>query len=368
MEDMSALLKRRFVEQIKVMFGSEPSKPKEIGPAAQKIHFYKKGNRDLIAEKLHARAHATHKNTWRNRRWATLLFANLLFTFSFFLDIQILEGALTASRFVGFHLIDLNSALQVLLAHKHIINNLLIGTGTVLILWVLLGGRTFCSWVCPYHLLAEWAEKIHLYLAKKKLVTDQTMDRRLRSVFWVIFAVLAFATGYTVFEAISPTGILSRALIYGPGLALLWVLALLFFEVFFSRRAWCRYACPIGLTYGVVGIISPVRIIYKLMAASTKVTAARSVWCRMYWIPSSRAGQSRRKSRSGRTAHVVDFALTSARPDRSLSRSKASPNWPDFLIEIQGRPQHAPYNSRHDQIFECCKRLSQSASTRRHQP
>jgi ferredoxin-type protein NapH len=106
--------------------------------------------------------------------------------------------------------------------------------------------------------------KIHLFLAKKKLVTDQTMDRRLRTVFWVIFALLAVATGYTVFEAISPTGILSRALIYGPGLAVLWVLALLFFEVFFSRRAWCRYACPIGLTYGVVGIISPVRIKYKL--------------------------------------------------------------------------------------------------------
>jgi ferredoxin-type protein NapH len=78
------------------------------------------------------------------------------------------------------------------------------------------------------------------------------------------FRPTRLATGYTVFEAISPTGILSRALIYGPGLALLWVLALLFFEVFFSRRAWCRYACPIGLTYGVVGIISPVRIKYKL--------------------------------------------------------------------------------------------------------
>jgi ferredoxin-type protein NapH len=108
------------------------------------------------------------------------------------------------------------------------------------------------------------AEKIHLFLAKKKLVTDQTIDRRLRTVFWVVFALLAVATGYTVFEAISPTGILSRALIYGPGLALLWVVALLVFEIFFSRRAWCRYACPIGLTYGVVGIISPVRIKYKL--------------------------------------------------------------------------------------------------------
>jgi hypothetical protein len=64
-----------------------------------------------------------------------LIIANLLFTLSFFLDIQILEGALTASRFVGFHLIDLNSALQVMLAHKHIINNLVIGTGTVLLLW-----------------------------------------------------------------------------------------------------------------------------------------------------------------------------------------------------------------------------------------
>ena len=261
---MSKLLTRRFIDQIKVMFGKEPAKPAEISPAAQKIHFYKKNNRDEIAELKHRRAHEKPSHKWRNRRWATLIFANLLFVFSYWLDIQVLEGALTASRFVGFHMADLNSALQVMLAHKHIITNLLIGTATVLLLWALLGGRTFCSWVCPYHLVAEWAEKIHLYLAKKKLVTDQPIDRRLRSVFWIVFALLAVVTGYTVFEAISPTGILSRALIYGAGLSLLWVVALLVFEVFFSRRAWCRYACPIGLTYGVVGIISPVRIKYKL--------------------------------------------------------------------------------------------------------
>jgi ferredoxin-type protein NapH len=261
---MSDVLKRRFREQILVMFGREPGKPAAISPKAQEIHLYKKGNRDLIEEKLHARSHAVRNNKWRNRRWATLVFANLLFVVSYYFDIQVLEGALTASRFVGFHLIDLNSALQVMLAHKHIINNLLIGTGTVLVLWALLGGRTFCSWVCPYHLLAEWAEKLHLTLVKKKLVTDQSIDRRLRTVFWAVFALLAFLTGYTVYEAISPTGIVSRALIYGPGLALLWVLALLVFEVFFVRRAWCRYACPIGLTYGVVGIISPLRVKYTL--------------------------------------------------------------------------------------------------------
>ncbi|MBP8195066.1 MAG: NapH/MauN family ferredoxin-type protein [Azonexus sp.] len=264
---MSSVHNKRFVDQIMVMFGRETKKPEQFTEKAIQVHQLKRmTNKEafLNASKEAHRLQQLKSQKWRNRRWATLIFANLLFVISFALDIQILEGALTASRFVGFHLIDLNSALQVMLAHKHIINNLLIGTGTVLLLWVLLGGRTFCSWICPYHLLAEWAEKLHLYLAKKKLVTDQVMDRRLRTVFWVIFALLAIATGYTVYEAISPTGILSRALIYGPGLAVLWVLALLFFEVFFSRRAWCRYACPIGLTYGVVGIISPVRVKYKL--------------------------------------------------------------------------------------------------------
>ncbi|MCL1962324.1 MAG: NapH/MauN family ferredoxin-type protein [Desulfovibrionaceae bacterium] len=261
------LLRRRFREQILVMFGREPGKPQQISARAIQIHELKRTTnkaalQESIREKRQHPASDSHK--WRNRRWVTLLLVNLLFVVSYHFDIQMLEGALTASRFMGFHLIDLNSALQVMLAHKHVIDNLLIGTGTVLVLWALLGGRTFCSWVCPYHLLSELAEKIHLRLAKMRLVIDQPIDRRLRSFFWLLFVVLALATGYTVYEAISPTGIVSRALIYGVSLAMLWVLALLVFEIFFSRRAWCRYVCPIGLTYGVVGIISPVRVKYTL--------------------------------------------------------------------------------------------------------
>ncbi|MEI7431377.1 MAG: NapH/MauN family ferredoxin-type protein [Betaproteobacteria bacterium] len=262
---MNKVMKRRFVDQILVLFGREAKKPEVITERAQKIHVIKRAtNKARLQEATlaHEKVKGVHK--WRNLRWTALILTNLLFFVSFHFDIQLLEGALTASRLAGFHLIDLNSALQVMLAHKHIIINLIIGTGTVFVIWLLLGGRTFCSWVCPYHLLAEWAETLHLYLAKKKLVSDQPMDRRMRTLSWFIFAFLAFGTGYTVFEAISPTGILSRAITYGAGVALLWVLALLFFEVFFSRRAWCRYACPIGLTYGVVGIFSPVRVLYTL--------------------------------------------------------------------------------------------------------
>ena len=258
-----------FSESLAQLFGREPQKPspEEIAPRVREIHIEKKANK-ITLEKLEAARRANREKgeatRWLKRRWATLIAVNLLFVVSYYFDVQLLEGALTASRFVGFHMADLNSALQVMLAYKHIVLNLMIGTATVLVLWILLGGRTFCSWVCPYHLLAEWAESLHLWLAKKKIVKDHSFHRGVRTVFYLAFALLALVTGYTVFETISPTGILSRALIYGPGLALLWVLTLLLFEVFVSRRAWCRYVCPIGMTYGIVGVISPLRVQYNV--------------------------------------------------------------------------------------------------------
>ena len=258
---------RYIVNSLRELFGAAPRRPakEEISPAAREVHLYKKQNPFTKAEfeAIYAE-HGTGETKWRNRRWATLILVNLLFVVSFYFDVQLLEGALTASRFVGFHMADLNSALQVMLAYKHLVLNLVIGTITIFILWLLLGGRTFCSWVCPYHLLSEWAEKLHLLLARKKIIKDHHFDRRVRTVFYLVFALLALGTGYTVFESISPTGILSRALIYGPGIALVWVGLVLLFEVFYSRRAWCRYVCPIGVTYGIVGTLSPLRVKYNV--------------------------------------------------------------------------------------------------------
>ena len=260
----------RTLDQLRLMFGGEPRKaaPEDFTPGAKHIHATKKLTKaDFVAmEPEHERHRA--KKTWKKRRWTVLLTVNLLFVLSYWVDVQLVEGSLTGSRVLGFHMIDLNAALQLMLAHKHIIVNLLIGTATIGTAWFLLGGRSFCSWVCPYHFLSEWAEKLHLYLAKKKLVKDHPLHRGLRTVLWATFALLAYATGYTVYETISPTGMVSRALIYGPGVALLWVAALLAFEVLYSRRAWCRYMCPIGLTYGVVGTFSPVKIHYNLEACA----------------------------------------------------------------------------------------------------
>ncbi len=256
-------------ESFKQLIGAEPERPTPERQSVEvKAIYLEKSQERLSKEKLEAieAAHAAtaKRHKWRRRRWTTLIIVNLLFVVSYYFDVQLVEGAMTASRVVGFHFADLNSALQVTLAFKHMVLNLLIGTVTVLVLWWLLGGRTFCSWACPYHLLAEWAEAIHLRLAAKRWVKDVKFHRGVRTVFYVVFALLTLATGYTVYETISPTGIASRALIYGPGVALLWVVALLLFEVFVSRRAWCRYVCPIGMTYGIVGLVSPLRVQYDV--------------------------------------------------------------------------------------------------------
>jgi ferredoxin-type protein NapH len=207
-----------------------------------------------------AEGSVSHK--WRIRRWASILAVNGLFVASFWVDLQLVEGALTASRVLGFHFADLNSSLQLMLAHGHVVLNLLIGVTTVLLLYLLFGGRAFCSWVCPYHLVSEIAEMVHLKLAARGIVTDHDLDRRLRPVMFVVFAGLAFGSGYTLFETISPVGILSRAMTYGTVTALLWIGVLLLVEVFWSRRFWCRYVCPIGLTYGFVGLATPVRVLW----------------------------------------------------------------------------------------------------------
>ncbi len=253
-------------ESFRQLLGAAPRRAEKdkIAPAAQEVHFHKKENPYSKAdfEQLMVEHSASHQ--WCNRRWAVLILVNILFTLSYYFDVQLLEGALTASRFVGIHMADLNSALQVMLAYKHLVLNLLIGTVTVFVLWLLLGGRTFCSWVCPYHLVAEWAEMLHLWFVKRKWVKNHTFNRKVRSLFYLLFALLALLTGYTVFETLSPTGILSRALIYGPGIALVWVGLLLLFEIFYSRRAWCRYVYPIGVTYGLVGLLSPLRVRYNV--------------------------------------------------------------------------------------------------------
>jgi len=142
--------------------------------------------------------------------------------------------------------------------------NFWIGLITILFFWFLMGGRGYCSWMCPYHLLAEWNEKLHNYLVKKKKIKEHTFNTSLRFIFWIGLLLLALLTKNLVFENLNVVGIISKAMIYGPSLLLLWVFAVLLFELLYSKRFWCRYVCPIGTTWSMVGKITPLAIRFDL--------------------------------------------------------------------------------------------------------
>ena len=73
-------------------------------------------------------------------------------------------------------------------------------------------------------------------------------------------------TGYPVFEAISPMSIVNRAMIFGPGLALIPIALILAIEILYVRRAWCRYICPVGVIYSLIGRFSPIGVRYDIHA------------------------------------------------------------------------------------------------------
>ncbi len=211
-----------------------------------------------------------NKHKWRNIRWAFLIFINLLFVASFHLSWGALEGSLSGSRLLGIYLMDpFNSAQELIIGSKtgfisHLTTNFWIGFFVILTFYWLLGGRAFCSWVCPYHFFAEMGERIHDYILKKRKIREKTYDITVKYVFWTGFLIVAFLTQQLVFENLNPVGILSRAMIYGPGLALIWVVLLLAYEIFGIKRFWCRYVCPIGVTYSFVGDLSPMSVKFEL--------------------------------------------------------------------------------------------------------
>ena len=198
--------------------------------------------------------------SFRMKRWILVFAIHLLFFLSFFIDIQTLEGTLNGSRFLGFHMIDPFTTLEMFLAVHHLHINIIIGVSTIIFVYLLVGGRTYCAWVCPYGILSEIGEKWHDTLVAKKIIKNRKFDHRVRYIFWVIFLTLSATSGYLVFETFNIVGILSRAIAYGWSVALIWVLVVFLMEVFFSRRAWCTYICPIGTTYGILGKVSALRI------------------------------------------------------------------------------------------------------------
>jgi ferredoxin-type protein NapH len=203
------------------------------------------------------------KGWWRAHQWLLLRRVSQVGFLSLFLlgpwlGIWIVKGNLASSLTLDvLPLTDPYVLLQTLLAGHVAETTAFIGAAIVVVFYMLVGGRVYCSWVCPLNLVTDAAEAVR---RKFDIKAATTLTRNAR--YWVLAAtlVLAAATGTLAWELINPVSMVQRALIFGAGFIWLVILGIFLFDAFVSRRGWCGHVCPVGAFYSVLGRASVVRV------------------------------------------------------------------------------------------------------------
>lgn len=172
--------------------------------------------------------------------------------------IWIVKGTLASSLTLGIlPLTDPYLLLQSAVAGNLPATTAMIGGVIVIVIYALVGGRVYCSWVCPMNIVTDASH----WLTERFGVPKGWQPRReLR--FWILGMTLvaSAATGVIVWELVNPITLLYRSLLYGVGLAWTAVLAIFLFDLFVSRRGWCGHLCPVGAFYGLVGRFALLRV------------------------------------------------------------------------------------------------------------
>lgn len=215
---------------------------------------------EAVAEKGWLRAHK-----WLILRRISQFSILALFLVGPWFGQWIVKGNLAYSYTLDFlPLTDPYVALQSM-ATGHLPETLgLVGLAIVLVFYLLVGGRVYCSWVCPVNVVTDAAGWLRNRLGIKG---GSQLGRNTR--YWILGMTFVGSalTGVVLWELINPVSMLHRGLIFGMGMAWTVVLAVFLFDLFVTSRGWCGRICPVGAFYSLLGRWSPVRVSAPARAA-----------------------------------------------------------------------------------------------------
>ena len=206
---------------------------------------------------------ATERSLWQSNKWLllrrTTQFSILfLFLLGPWFGIWWLKGNLASSMVLGtVGLTDPFILLQSLAAGHVAGQAAITGAIIVFIFYFLVGGRVYCSWVCPINVVTDAANWL-----RNRLKLNLSWQLKKSTRLWIMVMALATSavTGAIAWEAVNPITMLQRGLVFGMGLAWVIVLAVFLFDLVVTRRGWCSHLCPVGAFYGLVGKRSLVRM------------------------------------------------------------------------------------------------------------
>jgi ferredoxin-type protein NapH len=170
----------------------------------------------------------------------------------------LVKGNLNYSLTLGvLPLADPLVLLQSVLTRHVPERNALIGALIILVFYLAVGGRVYCSWVCPVNLVTDAASAL-----RRKLDIRGGADLPRNTRYWILALILLLAatTGGIVWELVNPVSMLPRGLMFGMGAGWLLIAGIFLFDLFVMKRGWCSHLCPVGAFYSLLGRFSLLRV------------------------------------------------------------------------------------------------------------
>jgi len=180
-------------------------------------------------------------------------------------DLDAIKGTTWSGTFFGLNLSDPLAVLGQTAASMSVYIPFLV-TALIPIIFTVIFGRFFCGWICPATFLYELNTNLGAWLHKSGFpIGQQRFDRRLKYLVLIIVLVLSAFTGSVLVAAIYPPAIIGREIYYaialgGFGVGAVFFILTLFFDLLGSRRGFCRYLCPGGALYSLLGRYRLLRI------------------------------------------------------------------------------------------------------------
>ena len=146
--------------------------------------------------------------------------------------------------------------IQTLFAGHLPETTMIVGVLVVSAFYMLVGGRVYCSWVCPINIVTDAADWLR---RKLNIKSSLSFSRMGRYTLLASILIVSLVTGTIVWELINPVTMLQRELVFGMGFSWLFVVGIFLLDAFISRRAWCGHLCPMGAFYSLIGKVSLIK-------------------------------------------------------------------------------------------------------------
>lgn len=130
----------------------------------------------------------------------------------------------------------------------------MIGVGLVILFYMMLGGRTYCSFVCPINIVTDAAAWIRRQL---KISNQLSISRRARFYILGIAILISMIFQVIAWELINPITGIFRALVFSgfaiTNIAVVLTLVIFILDIIGAANLWCGHLCPVGAFYSLLG-------------------------------------------------------------------------------------------------------------------